>query len=152
MAYITMTGQAFDSLADLALQAGTEGVVVYVAYGVNPDDRGGGNYRWSSTAVNTADGINYIQVSGMSVGRWTRMRNNNYSTGTFSITVALLTLTYTVSHGLPYIPSGILLEALSQQGAIGDRWISNINATTFTVNYRSLPLAGLATYFYTAIR
>ena len=152
MAYITMTGQTFDSLADLALQAGTEGAVVYVAFAANPDDRGGGNYRWSSTAVNVADGMNYIQVIGVTTGRWTRMKNNNYSTGTFSINVALLTFTYTVSHGLPFIPSGILLEALSQQAAIGDRWVSNINSTTFTVNYRSLPLAGLATYFYTAVR
>lgn len=153
MAYITMTGQAFDSLADLAQQMGTEGALVYVAYASTPNDRGGGSYRWSDSAVNTADGVNFVQV-GANTGRWVRMRNNNYNAGTLSFNVSLGVATYTVAHGLPYQPTAILLEAISDSAAIGNRKVSNINTTTFTITFGSTLglITGAAQYYFMAIR
>jgi len=154
MAYLTMTGQSFDSLTDLALQKGTEGATVYVSYATTAGDRGGGNYRWSDSAVNTPDGINYVQVTGVTTGRWVRMRNNNYTAGTIAFNISLGVTTYVVAHGLPFTPTAILLEAISDSAAIGNRKISNISSTTFTVVYGSTLglIAGQASYYFLAVR
>jgi len=151
-----MTGQAFDSLSDLAAQGGgTEGAVVYVAYATVPDDRGGGQYRWSMTSTATPDGSNTIQVTGVSIGRWTRIKNNIYNSQLVSFqVVSLLTKAYVVTHGLPFTPSGVLLTPLTQAaGALGGGyWITNINATDFTINFQSLLVIGTASFVCVPIR
>lgn len=152
--YNPIAGQSFDSLIDLAKQAGTDGVIVYVAYAATAGDRGGGSYRWDAASTATANGMDIVAVTGQSVGRWVRMKNNNYTTGNVTISLSLAVTTYVVNHNLGFVPSFIGLEATNNVAAVGNRWISNVTSTQFTINYASLlgSLSGNATYSYLAAR
>lgn len=152
--YNPIAGQSFDSLTDLSKQAGTDGVSVSVAYAATAGDRGGGTYRWDAASTLTANGMDVIAVTGQTIGRWIRMKNNNYTTGQVSFQTQLLVTSYTVNHGLGFTPSAIFLEPANDAASIGNRKITNINGTSFTITYSSTVglIAGTATYYYLAVR
>lgn len=156
MGYITVSNQAFDTITDLSKQTGAEdGVVVYVSASTTINDRGGGNFRWSASSTQAPDGINVIQVTDVPTGRWTRLRNNNYNTGSTSFAMStLIGATYVVNHGLPFTPAAILLVPTNAAAASGNWFVSAITPTTFTITYGNLLslVAGTATYNFLAVR
>jgi hypothetical protein len=61
----------------------------------SPTDGNGANYIWISTSTATDDGYNFIAVTGISTGRWTRM--NNGATMNSSISRPINSTSFTIS-------------------------------------------------------
>jgi len=143
----------YNSIADLAVVIGTDDIVAYVSYSNTVGDRGGGNFRWSTVAVNTIDNINVVGIPGSASGRWIRLMNSSYNTGTFTFPVAIGTNTYTVSHGLAFTPNYVGLTPSNDPALAYVAGVIAITATTFTVKIGTLPIVtGTASYRYIATR
>lgn len=61
--------------------------------------------------------------------------------GTSTFSGLTLVTTYTVSHGLGYTPSQIILQPRSANAAALN-WTSNYTSTTFRVNFLTIPVIG----------
>lgn len=72
-------GQVFNTISDLKKQVGSPNVVVYVTGGSTTQDFRGAFYVWDEASVTTEDMtyFNYIQVTGVSTGRWVRTNQSS---------------------------------------------------------------------------
>lgn len=137
----SVASQSFDTLADLRLQTGMANVQVLLMGLSSLTDGNGGMYRWDSTSTEADDGFTIVQVTGTTTGRWKRVANSNTVKGTNTLSGAVLQTAYVINHGLPFTPLQVYIQARSSNAAVPS-WVSNINATSFTVNFASVPILG----------
>lgn len=135
------TGQTFDTISDLRGSAGQDRVQAQVLGLTSVTDDNGGMYRWDAASTANDDGMKVVQATGVATGRWMRVGNSNTIKGTTTFSATLLTTAYTVTHGLPFTPAQVYIQAKSANAAVPS-WISAINPTTFTVNFASVPVLG----------
>jgi hypothetical protein len=132
---------SFNTVTDLKLQVGVNGVQVLVnglsAFG----DQNGGLYIWSDTCVMANNNFTIVQVVGVSTGRWMRVANANTIKGSVTFSATALNSTYVVNHGLPFTPLQVYVQPRSANAAVPS-WVSGINSTSFTVNFASVPILG----------
>lgn len=141
MATTNTASQTFDTLSDLRASTGVPNVQVLLL-GLNAiADDNGGMYRWDPTNVGIDDGFKIVQVAGVATGRWMRVGNSNTVKGNVTFSATVLTTAYTVNHGLTFTPAQVYIQAGSANAAVPS-WVSNINATSFTVNFASVPVLG----------
>lgn len=141
MAYLPTGGQVFGTLTDLRSNAGTDGLVVYLAALTVLGDGNGGDYYWSATSTATDDGFQTVQVTGLSTGRWLRMKNANYASGSQVLSGNALQTAYVINHGLGVVPTKVFIQATTANAAVIS-WVSNKTTTSFTVNFASVPVVG----------
>lgn len=133
--------QSFDTVVDLRAVAGSPDVQVLLLGLTSKTDSNGGTYTWDSTSILPDDGFRTLQVTGVTTGRWVRLGNSNTVKSQSTVSGAALTTAYTVNHGLPFIPVQVYIQPRSSNAAVPS-WVSNINATSFTVNFASVPILG----------
>lgn len=141
MATTNTASQTFDTLSDLRASTGVPNVQVLLL-GLNAiADDNGGMYRWDPISTAIDDGFKIVQVAGVATGRWMRVGNSNTVKGSNTLSGLALQSAYVINHGLSFIPAQVYIQARSANAAVPS-WISNINATSFTVNFASIPLVG----------
>jgi len=131
----------FNIVTDLRAQAGTDNVQVSVKGLITVGDQNGGQYYWSASSTDADDGFITIKVTTVDTGRWKRLPNANTVKGNVTFSATLVTSSYVVNHGLPFTPLQIYVQPTSANAAVPS-WVSNINATSFTVNFASVPILG----------
>lgn len=131
----------FDTIADLKTSIGQDKVQVLVLGLSSISDNNGGTYMWNATSTAADNGFTIIQATGVTTGRWLRVGNSNTIKGSTTFSAITLQTAYTINHGLPFTPAQVHTEAKSSAAAVA-RWISNINSTSFTVNFATVPLVG----------
>lgn len=136
-----VASKSFGTIVDLRAQAGTDNVQVLVQGLSTVGDQNGGIYYWNSTSTAIDDGFITLAVTGVPTGRWIRMPNSNTIKGTSTFSALALTSSYVINHGLPFTPLQVFIQAKTANAAVPS-WISNINSTSFTVNFSSVPLLG----------
>jgi hypothetical protein len=136
-----VASKSFGTIVDLRAQAGTDNVQVLVQGLSVVGDQNGGVYYWNSTSTGTDDGFITLAVTGVTPGRWVRMPNSNTIKGTSTFSAVTLQSAYVISHGLPFTPLQVFIQAKTANAAVPS-WVSNINSTSFTVNFSSVPLLG----------
>lgn len=132
---------SFNTVNDLKLQTGQNGVQVLVNGLTIINDGNGGLYMWSDTCTIPTNGFTIVQATGIAIGRWMRLSNANTIKGTTTFSATILTSTYNVNHGLPFAPLQIYIQARSANAAVPS-WVSTIDATKFVVNFASVPVLG----------
>jgi len=133
--------QTFDTLSDLRSSTGIPNVQALLL-GLNGiADDNGGMYRWDALNTSIDDGFKVVQVAGVATGRWMRVGNSNTVRGTVTFSALSLTSSYMIAHGIGFIPAQVYIQAKSPNAAVNS-WVNNINATTFTVNFASVPVLG----------
>ena len=137
----SVASQSFDTLADLRMQTGMANVQVLLMGLTSITDNNGGMYRWDPTSTETDDNLTVIQVTGVTTGRWKRVGNSNTVKGSNTLSGAVLQTAYVINHGLPFTPLQVYIQARSANAAVPS-WVSNINSTSFTVNFASVPILG----------
>lgn len=128
-------------LNDLKTRVGTTGVQVLVSGLSTVNDNNGGTYMWDATSTTADNGFTVIQVTGVTTGRWLRVGNSNTVKSQSTVSGAALQTAYTINHGLPFTPVQVYIQPRSANAAVPS-WVSNINATSFTVNFASVPVLG----------
>jgi len=131
----------FNIVTDLRAQAGTDNIQVSVKGLATVGDQNGGQYYWNATNTDPDDGFITIKVTTVDTGRWKRLPNANTIKGTSTFSSITLQTAYVINHGLPFTPLQVYIQAKSANAAVPS-WISNINATSFTVNFSTVPLLG----------
>lgn len=155
MASIPVSTWAFETMADMRLQAGTNSVPA-ILLGLNTvNDGNGGTYAWLSTSTGADDGFLTLAVSGVSTGRWIRQLNPNTVKGTKTFSGITLTTSYVISFdtALPIAPAMVIVQAYSNN-ASAFSYVSNVTTTGFTINFLSVPVVGTnnITVYYLAIK
>lgn len=126
---------------DLKSRVGVDGAQVVVSGLQTANDENGGTYMWRSSSTTADNGFTVIQVTGTATGRWHRVGNSNTVKGTVAFNGVLLQTAYVVTHGLPFAPSQVYIQAMSANAAQLS-WVSNITATSFTINFLAVPVVG----------
>lgn len=139
---VSLAKNQFTIVSDLRLQAGgSERVQVDVSGLLTANDDNGGTYTWMPTSTDADDGFITIKPNAVTTGRWKRKPNANTVKGNSVFSTVSLQTAYVINHGLPFTPTQVYVQATSANAAVPS-WISNINATSFTVNFSSVPLLG----------
>lgn len=133
--------QSFSTITDLRASAGSQDVQVLLLGLTTKTDSNGGTYTWDATSVLADDGFKVVQVTGVTTGRWLRLGNSNTVKNQSTVSGLALTTAYTINHGLPFTPIQVYIQPRSSNAAVPS-WVSNINATSFTVNFASVPILG----------
>lgn len=133
--------QTFDTLADLRAQKGTATTNVYLLGLSTMNDGNGGVFLWNDTSIVADDGMNTIAVTGVPVGRWVRSKNSNHTSATASFSGLALTSSYVVNHNLNFAPVRIFITPRTAAASVA-HWVDNITATSFRINFASVPLVG----------
>lgn len=141
MAYISISNQMFSTASELKSQAGTDGVTVQLNGISSTNDGYGGNFLWDAASVVADDNKDTFQVTGVTTGRWIRLKNQNTVKSSSTFSGLSLTTSYTVTHGLGFTPIMIILTPTSAPAAALS-YISAKTSTTFTVTFLTVPIIG----------
>ena len=136
-----VASKSFGTITDLRAQAGVSNVQVLLQGLSAIGDQNGGTYYWDASSTDTDDGFVTIKVTNVTTGRWKRMPTANTVKGSSLFSAVTLQTAYVVNHGLPFTPSQVYVQATTANAAVPS-WISNINSTSFTINFSSVPLLG----------
>lgn len=138
------TSQTFNTaLGDMKANIGTNGVQVSVNGLLTVGDDNPGFYRWDAASTVVDDGFKVISVSGVSIGRWTRVGNSNTIKLSGTLSGTALQTAYVVTYGttLPFTPITVIPIPRSAAAA-QPSWITNITTTGFTINFSTVPIIG----------
>lgn len=136
-----VASKSFGTISDLRAQSGTDRVQVLVL-GMNAvGDQNAGNYYWDAASTDTDDGFITVKVTNVATGRWKRIPNANTIKGSSTFSAITLQTSYVINHGLPFTPLQVYIQPMSSAAAVPS-WISNINSTSFTINFSTVPLLG----------
>lgn len=143
---VASSNQTFNIVSELRSLTANADVIVQVMGLLVSDDGNGGEYRWNTTSTATDDGFITIKVTGVDPGRWLRVGNSNTLKGSATFSGLTLQTAYVINYkqdgtALPFTPKMVLTEARSA-GASVARWVTNINATSFTINFGTVPILG----------
>jgi len=138
---ISVANKQFGIISDLRSQAGSDKVVVKVSGMTTVGDQNSGDYYWDVNSTATDDGFITIKVTNVTTGRWIRIPNANTIKGTSTFSALTLQTSYVINHGLPFTPLQVYIQPMSANAAVPS-WVSNINSTSFTVNFSTVPILG----------
>jgi len=132
---------SFDTVADLRNSTGENKAQVSVLGLTAFDDSNGGNYMWSDSETGADNGFTIIKATNSATGRWKRLPNSNTVKGSSTFSSVTLQTAYVVPHNLPFTPLQVYIQPRTVAAAVVS-WVSNINSTSFTVNFATVPIVG----------
>jgi len=132
--------QTFDTAASLGNTPGTAGLEVQVRGLTSLGDGNGGFFYWNPTDTRTADGVNIIQASGTTIGRWNRL-----FLAITGITINSTGISGGTSGRLLYDDAGTIGEIPQSTFLLPGNNLSDVaNAATALSNLGGAPLASPA--------